>query len=467
MSQTNSHNNSAEQSRVLKLQRTLRVAVSRMMLSNATKLISIVLYRFKFKIIHIKEYPLNGDGLACVCWDVKTDEPIPTIWLSTELSNWSSQKLAFLIIHEIMHILDRHNKRLVNADPIIKNLAGDHVINTRLIKDHSNGNKTIEVPSETYTIPGLSDKNITMEEAYSYLMKRKPNIRKGDRGGSGIECLDTTVSGNKNNKVHISKDIPKDNHKSNSNNEPADMAEQHKIDETIEDFVSTIRTASDSEPFKSLIKGSQSGGLTEFIKEIIEVKVPWDKILEKAIKTNVRMPSENRTWRCMNKRMRVHGINIPYYANDSQDKSNLYILEDHSGSMTKDDLKKMASLIMQSINFFNEIVIIKHDTRIVEEPTVIDKTSSELELERAMTGKGRGGTSHRCVFDAIQERLDDEYSNEDIGMVLIITDYCSDIEHIWDEYEWVNNIPIKVILTANNNVSKKVDSSPILLENAN
>jgi len=458
MSQTNSYNVN-ESERVKKLQNTLRIAISRMMLSSKTKLISIVLYRFKFKIIHISESPLNNSGLACVCWqNVETIDPIPIIWLSTELSNWSSQELSFLIIHEIMHILDRHNRRLLNANPVIKNLAGDHVINTRLISDHKNGNNIIAVPNIAYIIPNLSKENITMEEAYQYLMEHTPNINKG----GGLYGLDSTKSGHQNKSVPISKDIPKS--KSSKKQDGMDSSVDRKIDEIVDDFVDTIRTASESEPFKSLVKGCSPGSLTEFIKQIIEVKIPWDKILEKAIKTNVRAPSENRSWRNMNKRMRTYGINVPHYANDSQDKSNLYILADHSGSMSKDDLKKMGSLIMQSIGLFNEVVIMKHDTRIVEKPITIDKTSSQEELENALTGKGRGGTSHKCVFDAIQERLDDQYSDEDIGMVLIITDYCSDIETIWSSYEWVNDIPIKIILTADNNVSKTVDEAPILLK---
>jgi len=446
----------ANQDHIDELSHKLRVVISRMMLSNYTKLISIVLYRFRFEICDVNDPPLNGEGLACVMWDHASDadQPIPIIWLSTCLHSWSEQELAFLVIHEILHVLDRHNRRLLSADPMLKNLAGDHVINTRLKEDIDLGNKIIAVPSEAYFAPGYNKKNTTMEEVYTYLNKHKPQPNPGRIGK--MDKVKSGGSNSKNGEVHVSKDIKSDGGKQEK--------QQNAEKNVCEDMSGTIKTASESEPFLSLQKnrGDQSGGLTEFIKSIIEVEIPWEVILEKAIKRIVRAPSENRSWRNINRRMRSHGLIYPDRAKDAESKSNLYILADHSASMSNLDLRKMASLIMQSVNLFQEIVIMKHDTSIVEIVT-LDHMSSQQEIEKAITGKGRGGTRHNCVFNEIRDRLEKSEDEEDIGIILMITDFQSNVEQIWDKYEWTKTIPVKVILSDPATVPAKIDDSPILL----
>jgi len=342
----------------------------------------------------------------------------------------------------------------MNSDPMLKNLAGDHIINTRLFEDIGLGNKIISLPNDAYFAPGFDKKNATMEEVYAYLLKNKPQPQTGSVGK--MKKVKTGKGGDSHGNVHVSKDIPNDSGKPSK-----DIDKEQSVGA---DMVDTIKTASESEPFLTLQKnrGNQSGGLTEYIKSIIEVEIPWETILEKAIKRNVRIPSENRTWRNINKRMRAHGMVYPDRANDSQSKSNLYILADHSASMSNLDLRKMASLIMQSLNLFEDIIIIKHDTTIVE-INEINQSSGTQEIENAITGKGRGGTRHNCVFNEIERRLEDSEDDEDIGIVLIITDFCSNIEQIWNRYEWVKNIPVKVILSDPANVPKEVDDSPILL----
>jgi len=306
----------------------------------------------------------------------------------------------------------------LTADPELKNLAGDHIINTRLSEDIALGNKIIAIPREAYFAPGYNKQNTTMEEVYAYLLKNKPPSQSGSIGK--MKKVKSGKGGDSQGNVHISKDIPTDSGKSSK--------ELDKESGVSADMVDTIKTASESEPFLTLQKnrGDQSGGLTEFIKSIIEVEIPWETILEKAIKRNVRTPSENRTWRNVNKRMRSHGLVYPDRANDAQNKSNLYILADHSASMSNLDLRKMASLIMQSLNLFEEVIIIKHDTQIVE-INEINQSSGTQEIENAITGKGRGSTRHNCVFDEIKKRLEDSEDDEDIGIILIITDFCSNI----------------------------------------
>jgi len=433
---------------ISQLEHKLRIASSRLMLSNFTKLISIVLYRFKLIIDDSDLLPPGG--LACVLWDEKDLEtPIPQMYFKPELCTWSESELAFVIVHEILHTLDKHASRRGTKEPQLWNLACDHVINSRIKQDIQNGNKILSLPECCYIIKELNEPNITAEEAYAYLIKHPPQLRPGGEG-SGEGKTQVRNDGDW-------KDINEDLNDANKGQSPQEAGE-------INDMKGSIEVAMDSEPFKSLSKqrGDQTGGITEYLKSIIEVEIPWEDLLDKAIKTNVRVISENRSWRMPNKRMRSHNLMIPSRSNDDESKSNLYILADHSASVSTGDLKKMASLIMQSIAFFERIIIIKHDTQIVgtEEVSV---SSDEDQIKEAISGKGRGGTNHHCVFREIQDRLDSDEDEEDIGLILILTDYESNIDSIWKQYKWTSKIPAKIILTQRIAVSPEVDPDPILL----
>ena len=75
---------------------------------------------------------------------------------------------------------------------------------------------------------------------------------------------------------------------------------------------------------------------------------------------------------------------------------------------------------------------------------------------------GRGGTSHRDAFDLIEE---DYVEGENIGMVISLTDFESDIESIWSRYNWKDEIPFKVLLTSGGrSVPVEIDDSPILID---
>jgi len=430
------------------------------MISNYTKLISIILYRFRFEIDE-EAMILPQGALACVMWKSEEDhEAIPIIFLSLELASWNPKDLAFLIIHEILHTLDRHHSRKGAKDPLIWNLACDHVINTRISNDITNGNSVVTVPQSAF----FADKpyeGLAVEEVYAKLMENRPETKQsGD--GDGEPC-DGSPGDRSQGKTQVKSDGDWKDVNEDLVESQGQASESQCVAET-NDMKETIKVAMDSEPFKSISKsrGNTSGGLTEYLKSIIDVTIPWDLLLEKAIKSSVRTPSENRSWRTINKRMRSHQIMQPARNMDECQKSNLYIFADHSASVSKGDLRKMASLIVQSIGFFEKITIIKHDTKIVDEIEVTIASNSD-DIREAIAGKGRGGTCHKCVFQDLQTRLDDEEDEEDIGLVLILTDYESNIESIWNNYKWTQEIPVKLILTQSIHVASYVDDTPIIL----
>jgi hypothetical protein len=58
-----------------------------------------------------------------------------------------------------------------------------------------------------------------------------------------------------------------------------------------------------------------------------------------------------------------------------------------------------------------------------------------------------------------------ENDDDEISLVIILTDFYSNIVEIWNNYEWVKNIPICICLTTNRiKIPKYIDSNPILID---
>ena len=79
-------------------------------------------------------------------------------------------------------------------------------------------------------------------------------------------------------------------------------------------------------------------------------------------------------------------------------------------------------------------------------------------LEGLFEVNGRGGTSHRYVFDLFEQALEED---EQISLVILLTDFYSDIEEIWDAYEWHQYYPLIVGVCADRQVPDYIDKNPV------
>lgn len=177
-------------------------------------------------------------------------------------------------------------------------------------------------------------------------------------------------------------------------------------------------------------------------------------LVEKAIKTNITMKPDDRSWRNLNKFFIAHKLNLPGYSliQEEEGTGTLIITVDSSGSISDKNLKQFSNIIEKSVIHFKNINLIIHDT-IVHQCKTFDKdTIHEFHNFISKEGyRGRGGTSHKCAFKEIQ----DEHWKKDkdnLSMVISLTDNFSDIEYIYKnpEFEWIkNNIPLVIIITEN------------------
>jgi len=438
----------------------IRIASSKIMMSKYTKLIGVALYRFKLKIDDNHSI-LGQNGLACVCWHKSKDEfkIVPNIWFSPLLHSWSIPEISFVLIHEILHTLDRHQSRLGVKHARLWNLACDHVINRRIKQDIDNGNNIVSCPDSIFIVDEWVNKDLIAEEVYDRLLDEAETgetIIESNGGGEeessndDIKPSDNIIVTRKGKKYKLNPDLSGD-----SNGES-------ESEEEVKDIKTIIRGALKSDVFKQIGIGTKTGGIIEFLKDIVEVKIPWYTLLEKAIHKHMPIKSDNRSWRVINKRMRSHGLMLPYNDIDTKIDSNLYIVVDNSGSIRTEELRKFASIIVNSAGFFNNVIIFKHDVEIKE---ILEFNNEEgiMDVENAIKGVGRGGTSHTPVFNEIEKRVVTNQDTDEVGLVLILTDYDSDIEQIWSDYEWVKTIPVKIVLTDPRNVASMVDDSPILI----
>jgi len=100
------------------------------------------------------------------------------------------------------------------------------------------------------------------------------------------------------------------------------------------------------------------------------------------------------------------------------------------------------------MKYFKTIILLVHDTTIHQRKEFNKDNIGDFYNFITKTGyHGRGGTSHRCVFDEVQTEYWDK-DKDDLSMVMSLTDMYSDIESTYRKYEWIkNNIPLVFIIT--------------------
>ncbi len=454
----------------------LRVALLRILNSNGLRLFGCLIYNFDIEMIKTEDVTWNWkesgvpkeiiesfeDTLTASVTIIKG---VPKMIIFTKFAEEKTiEEIIFILIHEIMHILGGDCVRKGDRNRNIFNLAGDHVINKSLIEDIKNGNLTkIKQPKEAFIIDSLMNKNFTKEEVYD-ILNNKAKIKKYGVGSFPVALPGNSESnGNQSGEMQINVQMLEVEIDGKKYKFPVDAtiapgnSGDNKTNDTTESLKAEARAVMNNDNIVE--KGSSSGSVAALIKKMIEVEIPWTTLLDRAICSKIVPDPDNRSWRFLQKRMYTHGFTIPGTSDDEK-PATLIIGEDQSGSINDKDIKKFASVVMQSIKYFDEVRVIKHDIKIHSDET-IDIQSMTIEKVLFET-LGRGGTSHKHVFQAIEDSYNLE--NIDISLVLLLTDFESDIEQIWNKYEWTKDIPVSVVLTRNNKVPSYVDSKPILIK---
>ena len=436
----------------------LRQAILKILAKSKFKLFGCLIYKFDLQIIN--ESKIDGDHSpkTAYCF-INPINKKPSIhfyreFIDSSISN--VHQMIWVILHEMIHFIDGHLSkfRIEGRDQHMYNLAADHDINTKLDEDIKGVLKgELEAWSGKFVIDELIDKDYSLIEVYEWLMDKKSKIvlkfRKSSEGKDKADenrvdgdVADVYIDGKYKGSVNL--DLTAD-----SSGDGEAVADELK---------SEIRSIINNLLNKHTSKGIGKGKIYEYLEKISALEVPWNILLENAIQTTMIKSNTNKSWKNIRKKYRHIGVTLPDTSKDLI-MDNLYIVLDTSGSMSTLELEKFMDLIIQSINYFKTIKIIQHDYGI---QNILDLTRDnfEMEKENIFSIYGRGGTSHDDCFKYIE----DQFFNEDekIGLVILCTDYGSDIEQIWNNFEFHKFIPVKVLCTQKGaNINPDVDSKAI------
>lgn len=352
--------------------------------------------------------------------------------------DYTYNNLIFIICHELLHILNKHGTRRGDRKWEEWNVACDHVIEVFLkklsdiIKPYNNRYNIIE--ELEYQKP-----NCTAEFAYDWIMKHPSKIKVGDTQNMSIIVTD----GNGKQLFTVSAII--------GGITPNGISEE--LDESTKNMLIDQFVAESRALFENIkTQGNLPGYLTTYLDDLLKVEIPWETLVEKSIKTNIIMKPDDRSWRSLNKFFMPHRLNLPgtSLAQDLEGTGTLIVGIDSSGSVSNKNLKKFSGIVEASMRHFKTINLIIHDT-IIHQRKTFDKDNIH-EFYRFISDegyRGRGGTSHKYLFEEIQTEYW-EKDKDDLSMVISLTDGFSDVESYYknSKFEWIkNNIPLVFIIT--------------------
>lgn len=286
------------------------------------------------------------------------------IYLSP-LKNLNSMERVTVILHECLHILLGHILRAKNKNIKLWNIATDIVVNNIL---RAQG---LPLPDGSIFDPNLSE--YTAEQIYNMFLKGEISKIKIIRGGHQEEVgLDV-----RNFDEHL----------------------EGVSEEELEEYTRRVATA-----VRMKGRGILPGVILEELEYLDAPRVSWYEILRKYIVES--LPSDLRFLPLGKK---SYTLRIPLPGVVRSEGLRLYVAIDTSGSMSSEDLGKLASVLKHLSETYDiEGKVLLCDAKLHEEVDIHTWL-------RHPYAKGRGGTDYKPVFDKlVRERFD--------GLLIYMTD---------------------------------------------
>ena len=402
------------------------------------------------------------------------------------ISDLNEQYLTFYILHEICHYILGHRNRMIDKKWIsgLANIAKDIEVENfiwkfeQLIKTEKYRNMcSISIDSKNTPDNVVSEEydNMLAEEIYEKLKKdgKYENQEKDDKLSSFVPGLsnefdkDVTVSQTSCNIrgrqfSQTSVRVKSDDNNSNETKEQKPDSDIDKKRKQIEDSTDkAINTSRHMMQEFSKDIGIDSQDLKLLIERLFVVEIPWDEILMDLVTVYVRLENEV-TW----SRQRLSSFcnpilpELPGYDDDEIFPTVVYA-NDESSSISEKDMQRTLNVILQSKNYFEELIVIRHSVDIAPIERYKSDEIGEKEQQEICTRKQCGGTSHEYVFKEVK-RLYEEEDNI-ISCLICITDLWSDIlkyQHIIPQ-----DIPVIYIVTNdyNKDILKELNGKSIII----
>ena len=380
----------------------------------------------------------------------------------TESSNENevTAKLFFVLYHECMHRILMHTPdRLGNKIPILWNIAADYEIhNMWYMYTHMNTYDDIDqiviggyckfiekfliAPPKNERMFCFDEKYLENigEEIYADLLKNSKdkstssmNISLKDfmTGGENSEETSSETSGI-DVEVEITeyeigdgKTIKEINIKWPEKHQLPEQYQDDKAEEVAKNNAACNRSLLENTFKEILDKGNESSKGARFLKKLFHVKIDWEKILRNSVQT-ILTKTDYFGWNSIRTSSFLLN-NMPYLPNIIEDNEKygvLVIARDESGSMSEGDLEKAAAIIKEAKEFYEKIILIKHDHSIVKIEEY-DEITPEA-MTSILTREAFGGTSHKEVFEFLRD-YQIKHRDEKVSCFISITDMESDI----------------------------------------
>ena len=375
--------------------------------------------------------------------------------------------LGFVYIHELQHIIRKHITNSYNnmmlrhagnlSDPHQAiNIAEDHAINYS-IKDlfTASGNKDLMNAWNMF--------EPTMCYKSEYHSKQMSDIdilkdMKSNATSITVTCLGNgfeTVESDGSSSIQPTAEEMKGSGSGEDSDGEGSQGKVDKTDTMADDLDNSITDLAESiqDLISNQTKGTATGDLFEKLFDSIKVETGWFKKIKASFKRQVYYMTHDYTtsWANLNNTYR-HIYKAPK-KKFIDDKIHAILSVDHSGSVGTQELQKLLYLMESESRKIAKLTVLIHDTQIIKEFEIeddFDIANSDQFNQALATRYTSGGTSHRCVFEHIQNM-----KIPDINKVIFMSfsDNYSDIDYEFNNFPIMRKLTNYWICTENNPVS--------------
>jgi len=272
--------------------------------------------------------------------------------------DYTHNNFIFTLCHELLHILNKHGLRKEDRDPRFWSVACDHVIEV-FLREKLRG--LIKPYKEVYNIIEelyYNYPNCSASFAYDWLMSHQTTFKITQNTEYSVDVFE-------NGKYLFSSNL---NIGGFSNTSPIES------NESIKTLITNQVVAEARAIFENLkTRGTLPGQLTDYLTRVLKVEIPWETLVEKAIKNNVTVKPDERNWRILNKFFIPHNINLPGYSSTESAEGGIGTLItslDSSASISTKDLQKFSYVVASSMNYYKEVILLVHDVTIHQEKKI-------------------------------------------------------------------------------------------------
>jgi predicted metal-dependent peptidase len=322
------------------------------------------------------------------------DGQVHLIYDAKWLSKMTVQQVMFCLEHEALHLVLDHLSRVGDRDPILWNIAADLAVNGYILADPGPCQEPYEICIPERGVFKDMPKGKHAEWYYDRLFDKaeKYTITKNADGSITI----------KNEKTGQEQNFSPNSHE--------DWETMGQGDESLNKEVVKAMVREALQEAKT--RGCEPmGAISELIDKLLnQSSVNWKALLRRLVAASIISRDRRSSWKRLSRRF---GQDYQGYVRIRQPKITVHF--DTSGSMSEEELLECVRELKQLQKIYNaNIRVIECDADIQKEYDLSKFTKIDTDV------KGRGGTSHKPVWQYVEDNPTD--------LLISFTDMASDIE---------------------------------------